>query len=81
MKITSEGQVTIPIEIREALGFQPNTEIEFEVCGDALYLKKVKPGINPGKSLVELMRGKATVKMTTKEIMELTRQDNEGDIS
>ena len=81
MKITSKGQVTIPVEIREALGFLPNTEVEFEVYGDALYLKKVKSSTNPGKSLVELMRGKATIKMTTEEIMALTRQDDEGHIS
>ena len=75
MRITSKGQVTIPVEIREKLGLVPNTEVEFEVIGDAVYLKKAKVNPNLGKSLVEMMRGKATVKMTTDEIMALTRQD------
>ena len=35
MRITSKGQVTIPIEIREKLGLLPNTEVEFEVVGNA----------------------------------------------
>ncbi|MFM7407362.1 MAG: AbrB/MazE/SpoVT family DNA-binding domain-containing protein, partial [Cuspidothrix sp.] len=75
MKITSKGQVTIPVEIREKLGLTPNTEVEFEVIGDSVYLKKATVKPTPGKSLVEMMRGKATVKMTTDEIMTLTRQD------
>ncbi len=75
MKITSKGQVTIPVEIREKLGLTPNTEVEFEVIGDSVYLKKATVKPTPGKNLVEMMRGKATVKMTTDEIMTLTRQD------
>ena len=31
MRITSKGQVTMPIEIRERLGLLPNSEVEFEV--------------------------------------------------
>ena len=31
MRITSKGQVTIPQEIREALGLLPHTEVEFAV--------------------------------------------------
>lgn len=75
MKITSKGQVTIPVEIREQLGFLPNTDVEFEVVGDALYLKKVAIESLPGKKLIAIMKGKATVKMTTEEIMSLTRKD------
>ena len=33
VRITSKGQVTIPIEIREHLGLLPNSEVEFEVEG------------------------------------------------
>ncbi len=80
MRITSTGQVTIPIEIREKLGLIPNTEVEFEIIGDAVYLKKANLNSTTDKSLVEMMRGKASVKMTTDEIMTLTRQDNERNI-
>ncbi len=30
MRITSKGQVTIPIDIRERAGLMPNTEVEFD---------------------------------------------------
>ena len=65
MKITCKRQVTIPVEIREQLGFLPNTDVEFEVVGDGLYLKKVAIEANPGKKLIASMRGKETVQMTT----------------
>jgi len=76
MKITSKGQVTIPVEIRERLGFLANTEVEFEVIGDDLYLRKIKSPEPQGKKLVEMMRSKVTVKMTTQDIMALTRNDS-----
>ena len=40
MRFTSKGQVTIPIEIREALGLLPNTEVEFEIDRGAVRMKK-----------------------------------------
>ncbi len=33
MRITSKGQVTIPVEIRERLGLLPDCEVEFVVEG------------------------------------------------
>lgn len=75
MKITSIGQVTIAVEIREQLGFLPNTDVEFEVVGDSLYLKKVAIEPLAGKKLIAIMKGKATVKITTEEIMSLTRKN------
>lgn len=74
MRITSKGQVTIPLKIREQLGLLPSTEVEFEVVGDALYLKK-KTHSSRGSSLVALMQGKATANLSTDEIMVLTRND------
>ncbi|MCX5816162.1 MAG: AbrB/MazE/SpoVT family DNA-binding domain-containing protein [Proteobacteria bacterium] len=73
MKITSKGQVTIPIEIREQLGLLPQTEVVFKITGKELRLIKTKENHGRGKNIVERMRGKGTIKMTTDEIMELTR--------
>jgi antitoxin PrlF len=40
MKITTKGQVTIPGEIRAALGLLPHTEVEFELrAGEAVIRK------------------------------------------
>ena len=73
MKVTTKGQVTIPQEIRERLGIQPGAAVEFEVKGDHVKMKKVRGAQTRGRKMVERLRGQATVKMTTDEIMKLTR--------
>jgi AbrB family looped-hinge helix DNA binding protein len=73
MRITSKGQVTIPQTIREKMALFPNTEVEFNILGDKVFLKKVKSGGGRGKEMVARMRGKATIPMSTGEIMALTR--------
>jgi AbrB family looped-hinge helix DNA binding protein len=73
MRITSKGQVTIPLEIRTRLGLLPDTEVEFEVSRDAVRIRKAKGRQRRGRALVEHMRGKATIRMSTDEIMALTR--------
>ncbi|MBI2799421.1 MAG: AbrB/MazE/SpoVT family DNA-binding domain-containing protein [Gammaproteobacteria bacterium] len=77
MRITSKGQVTIPVEIRERLGLLPNCEVEFVVEGSALRLRKVRGGraSGRGRSIVQHLKGKATSSMTTKQIMALTRAE------
>jgi AbrB family looped-hinge helix DNA binding protein len=73
MRITSKGQVTIPIGIRERLGLHPNTEVEFEIVGQTVRLRKARGRQGRGRALVEHLRGTATGGMTTDEIMALTR--------
>jgi AbrB family looped-hinge helix DNA binding protein len=78
MRITTKGQVTIPVEIREKLGLLPNTEVEFEVVGKAVRMRKVRRAGGTGrrgKSIVERLRGRGSVRMTTDEILALTRGD------
>ena len=74
MRVTTKGQVTIPLEIRKKLNITPATEVDFIIGEDGrVYLvKSSKPAKNNrfGK-----LRGIATVKMTTEEIMALTRAD------
>lgn len=73
MKITSKGQVTIPQHVRERFGLLPNTEVAFRVEGDRVYLEKAEGAGERGRDLIRRMRGAATVRMTTDEIMDLTR--------
>jgi AbrB family looped-hinge helix DNA binding protein len=74
MRITSKGQVTIPQEIREKLGLLPHTEVMFEIDGTAVRIRRVgERGSGRGRRLTERMRGRAAVKMSTDEIMALTR--------
>ena len=73
MKVTSKGQVTIPQAIREALGIQPNSEVEFRRVGQVVEIRKAKGNEHRGRALVDRLRGRGTVRMTTDEIMALTR--------
>lgn len=74
MRITSKGQVTIPQEIRARAGLLPHTEVEFSVRGDTVILRKAKGAARGrGRRLIERMRGRGTVPMTTDQIMALTR--------
>lgn len=74
MRITSKGQVTIPLAIREKAGLWPNTEVMFTMSRGAVLLRKVTTGERRGRQLVEHLRGKATTRMSTDEIMALTRR-------
>jgi antitoxin PrlF len=75
VRITSKGQVTIPLPIRQALGLMPNTEVEFELDRDAVRVKKAATARrhDRGRALIDHMRGRGTRRITTDEIMKLTR--------
>ena len=73
MKITTKGQVTIPATIREHLGLLPHTEVEFIVEGGQAVLRKPRRSARRGAKLVAHLRGRATVPMSTDEILALTR--------
>ena len=73
MKVTTKGQVTIPQEIREQLDLQPGAEVEFHVEGKTIKLIPVRKAHLRGRRIVEHLRGRGTVKLTTDEIMALTR--------
>ena len=72
MRVTIKGQVTIPQHIREKLGITPSTEVDFIEKNDRVYLIK-KIGKNARTNRFRRFRGIATVKMSTDEIMSLTR--------
>ena len=71
-KITSKGQVTIPQEIREAMGLLPETEVEFVVRGNSVQIVKAKTR-SRGDAVVRALRGRATSRLSTDQIMKLTR--------
>jgi AbrB family looped-hinge helix DNA binding protein len=74
MRITSNGQVTIPQDIRGRLGLLPGTEVEFEISGESVRLRKARQSRGDrGRTVVNALRGTATTRMSTKEIIALTR--------
>ena len=74
MRVTSKGQVTIPQKVRERLGITPGSEVTFQLDEGGARLIRVSPG--DGKALAGRMRGRATVAMSTEDIMALTRDDD-----
>jgi len=84
MRVTSKGQVTIPIDIWAKLGIQPNTEVRFVVRKGIVVLEKasVRGSVkrpNRGEAIVARLRrsarGANRSKMTTDELMTLTRAE------
>ena len=74
--VTSKGQVTIPKAVRDRLGINPGSKVDFEVAEDGrAFLRRIgKHTIK--RSRFERMRGTATAGLTTDEIMALTRGEN-----
>jgi bifunctional DNA-binding transcriptional regulator/antitoxin component of YhaV-PrlF toxin-antitoxin module len=77
MRITSKGQVTIPVGIRQRAGLLPHTEVEFEFDGKGVRILRAKGRSKNGRGarLVAHLRGRGDVVMSTDAIMALTRDD------
>lgn len=82
MPVTVKGQVTIPKPIRDHLGLTPGSRVEFEVEPDGrVSLRKAGEAAPPSGSADRFERlvgcGTALKGMSTDEIMELLRGDDE----
>jgi AbrB family looped-hinge helix DNA binding protein len=78
MRLTSKGQITIPLEIREKLGLMPLTEVEFDIVGESVRIRKKdgrahRNGRSRGQVMLEAMSKAPRPLLTTDEIMALTR--------
>jgi AbrB family looped-hinge helix DNA binding protein len=80
MRITSKGQVTIPEALRRETGMLPGTDVEFVREKAGVLMRKSAAGRSRPTAreerLTEVLsnlRGSATIRMTTEEIMALTR--------
>ncbi|MEA2491995.1 MAG: hypothetical protein QOH21_3787 [Acidobacteriota bacterium] len=76
MRITSKGQVTIPQAIRERFGLLPDTEVEFVEKRNSVHIVKSTSPEWPtrGETIVRRLRGRSSVRMSTDEILALTRK-------
>lgn len=78
MKITSKGQVTIPLAVREQAGLHPHSEVEFEVRdnGDVV-IRPVLPASSGIRAAFAKARGSANAmqfkSMSTDEFMAFLR--------
>jgi len=70
MRVTQKGQVTIPLEVRRALGIHAGTDVEFELDD-----RGARVLVDPDRAAQEVarMRGAGQGEMSTDEILALTR--------
>jgi antitoxin PrlF len=76
VRISSKGQVTIPREIRDRLGLVPHTKVAFELAEDHARIRKAggEAGESArGRLALDALRATADVRMSSDEIMALTR--------
>jgi antitoxin PrlF len=71
VRVTQKGQVTIPLQVRRALGIQPGSDVEFELDEQGAHL--VVDSDRAAKEIA-LMRGAGQGEMSTEEILALTRR-------
>ena len=75
--LTSKGQVTIPKQIRDALGMAPGCSVQFAVNRDGdVVIHKVGGRVSRKPDRFEAARGKADVKWHTDDLMALLRGDD-----
>jgi antitoxin PrlF len=71
MRVTQKGQVTIPVEVRKALGITTGTEVRFELDRNGA---RLVTGRGEAKARLARLRGAGDVAMSTEEILALTRK-------
>ena len=74
-RVTRKGQVTIPKRVREYLGIEPGSTVEFDVTSDG-QIVLIKQGAPPEPDRFEKLRGTAPTKLTTDQLMALLRDDD-----
>jgi antitoxin PrlF len=74
--VTSKGQVTIPKPVRDYLGIEPGSEVNFRRAEDGSIIIERADGTRP-ESRFAKARGHAGPGMTTDELMALLRGDPE----
>jgi len=78
-QVTVKGQVTIPKRVRDHLGIRPGSGVEFEVGSKGeVVLRKSGRSLSRSRprSRFASVRGAATVKLRTEEILALTRGED-----
>jgi AbrB family looped-hinge helix DNA binding protein len=71
MKITTKGQVTIPLELRRKYQLDSSAEVDFVEEDGRIFVRVLKTSESPFHKLL----GKGDVQLSTEEILSLTRAD------
>ena len=77
--LTSKCQVTIPKRIRDTLGLGPGSQVDFDLDDQGqIVIRKAAGGKTTrpqGRDRFDRVRGRATVKWRTDDLMRLLRGD------
>jgi AbrB family looped-hinge helix DNA binding protein len=79
-RVTTKGQVTIPKEIRDALGIEPGDEIAFEEVESGYKIQRKEPTTADGDDPFETYRGSAESDETMPERMRRLRGEYPRDV-
>jgi antitoxin PrlF len=75
--MTTKGQVTIPKKIRDSVGLQPGSRVEFFVDEKGrIVIKSTLPPRGDHPDRFDRARGKASRRWTTDHLMTLLRDDD-----
>jgi AbrB family looped-hinge helix DNA binding protein len=75
--MTVKGQVTIPKQIRDALGLKPGAKVDFAVNQDGeVVLQQAKVATKGQKDRFASVRGKADIPWRTDDLMALLRGES-----
>jgi AbrB family looped-hinge helix DNA binding protein len=76
MRITSKGQVTIPQQVREALGLLPHTEVVFTVERGAAVLRPKQGRRTRGARIADHLKAHGhKMRMSSRELLALLRDE------
>jgi AbrB family looped-hinge helix DNA binding protein len=77
MKLNRNGQVTIPAALRQRHDLHAGDEVDVIDDGDTLRIVRIGTNQGHGERLVNLMRGRAPTTMSTDQLMELLRGEDQ----
>ncbi|MDB6040847.1 MAG: AbrB family transcriptional regulator [Verrucomicrobiales bacterium] len=76
-RMTVKGQVTVPKKMRDVFGWEPQTEVQFELMPDGVKITRFPNTKSRGTSIVQRLRGKGNRKRTTDQILAMTRGEGQ----
>lgn len=76
MRITSKGQITIPLELRRQYGLGPGVEVEVVATKDGPLVRPAKVQ-SRGRDLVARLRDRADGGLDADQVLSLTRDDSQ----
>ena len=76
MRITTKGQVTIPQDVREALGLLPNTEVVFTIERGAAVIRPKRGTRTRGARIAAHLKAHTgALRMSSRELLALLRDE------